>query len=168
MSTYQIEVKDILKSEGLSKKIKAEVELEPLVFREEALDLKLVEIDLDLTNVGLGVLVKGKVRGVLIASCTRCLDKFEHPLIVHLEELFTKGKVGGEKEKLVIANEKIDIGPLIDQSIILGIPIKLLCQDDCKGLCPSCGQNLNKEPCVCKEIPIDIRWTKLKDYFKKK
>lgn len=166
MTNLQISVIDILRSEGLSKKVQLkDIELDPLEFRDEILSLDRVELDLDLTNTGLGVIVKGKVKASLNADCSRCLDSFKHSINIYIDDIFLKEKVeGGLEEKQLIVDDKIDIGPLIDQSIILNIPIKLLCKADCMGLCPKCGKNLNKELCMCKEAPIDVRWDKLKDW----
>ncbi|RJQ31073.1 MAG: DUF177 domain-containing protein [Actinobacteria bacterium] len=166
MSDYLIDVSEILKSEGLSKNLKDEVELEPLEFREEVLQLKHVTLSLNLTNVGLGILVKGNLTGILLAQCNRCLAEFEHEINIKLDELFKKN-LKEQEEDLAVTDNKINLGPIIDQSIILGIPIKLLCRDDCKGLCARCGKNLNRETCQCKQAPIDVRWDKLKEYFKK-
>jgi len=57
---------------------------------------------------------------------------------------------------------EIDITEDIRETVLLAIPIKLLCKHDCKGLCPHCGANLNVESCTCAEEMIDPRWEALK------
>ena len=55
----------------------------------------------------------------------------------------------------------IDFAEAIRQYAVLGIPMKPLCSDQCAGLCPTCGQNLNQGPCECPKAEIDPRWSEL-------
>jgi uncharacterized protein len=64
--------------------------------------------------------------------------------------------------------EAIDLGQIIQKQVILTIPFNPLCQENCKGLCPHCGTNKNKETCECSEEKIvDPRLEVLKNFFKK-
>jgi uncharacterized protein len=60
----------------------------------------------------------------------------------------------------------IDITDDVRQSILLSIPLKLLCRDDCKGLCPACGADWNIEQCDCDRAPVDSRFEQLKNLLK--
>ena len=83
------------------------------------------------------VAVKGKYSFI----CSRCLEDVDH-------DNFSQYKF----EYLVDLNTvSIDLGEDLRQEIILDLPIKILCREDCKGLCRGCGVNLNKENCRCKE-----------------
>lgn len=69
-----------------------------------------------------------------------------------------------DSENLSVAyyeGDRIDLGEEVRQSIILALPMKPVCREDCLGLCSHCGRNLNKEKCGCKEEEIDERLAKL-------
>ena len=59
--------------------------------------------------------------------------------------------------------EKIDLEPVFREQFVLAVPFAPLCREDCKGLCPHCGTNLNLEQCSCSEPMEDPRWAALKE-----
>lgn len=69
-----------------------------------------------------------------------------------------------EADYILMENEEIAICKLVKELIILSIPMKNLCDEDCKGLCPKCGQDLNKGQCDCDTDDVDIRFSVLKDF----
>jgi uncharacterized protein len=95
------------------------------------------------------------------APCDRCAKdverefnySFEHTLVVALES--------GENDAfLEVPNMRLDLDALVEEDVNLALPTKYLCNDDCKGLCPQCGKNLNETQCDCK-APIDPRFAAL-------
>ena len=119
---------------------------------------------------------KGQIKTELILTCSRCLERFKYSFDAPLEVTITSNSslVG---EHVIIDSEEIDFEPIIESSIIFELPLKKLCKEDCKGLCPYCGVNLNEVSCNCKlnhnfdleeneEDHIDPRFAKLKDLFK--
>lgn len=92
------------------------------------------------TTGGDSLLVKAQVKGQMKLACARCLEEFESP--IH-KELDLQYKIASENF--------IDITDDIRQELMLDLPLKSLCREDCKGLCPICGQNLNEGPCKCSE-----------------
>lgn len=115
----------------------------------------------------------GKINAKVEVECSRCLI----PVISTLESNFKVGYIQAEhytKEKeselhgedLEIAiydGEKIDLSDLAREQILLNLPTQTFCSENCQGLCPKCGANLNKEKCSCETKEIDPRWAKLKD-----
>jgi len=118
-----------------------------------------------------GLLVDGWVELTLELSCNRCLKEFELPMHVNFEELFypTVDVVSGlplapfdEDEIFPIdARHQVDLTEAIRQNLLLNLPMMVVCQEDCKGLCPQCGQNLNLGSCEC-EPEVDARLSVLK------
>lgn len=92
-------------------------------------------------KVGHTVIASVNVRMKFIASCARCLDKvpreerIEFDLDYPIEEF----------------PDEINLGEDIRQEIIMRLPMKVLCREDCQGMCVQCGVNLNKEKCICKD-----------------
>lgn len=103
--------------------------------------------------------------------CARCLEPFEQEFTIEIEEEFlpsidiATGSVIPHKDddEALLINEHhiLDLTELLRQAIILSLPLTPLCQDDCKGLCPTCGINRNYEVCDCQDEHIDPRWASL-------
>ena len=101
----------------------------------------------------------GGVRTTLELPCGRCLEPYTAPvdqafdLRYHPRTLNTgEGERELEDDDLTTAfyeNDEIDLGQLMQEQLYLALPMKPLCKDDCKGLCPNCGTNLNKAKCDC-------------------
>ncbi len=106
------------------------------------------------------ILVRGHLEGELTLSCGRCLEPYAAPLETDFDLLMAPGpwEVGAEEEELTPQDldqdfyngENVDLEAVIREQIILTVPLKPLCREDCRGLCPVCGANLNLETCGCK------------------
>ena len=117
-----------------------------------------------------GLLVDGWAELTLELSCNRCLKEFELPMHVNFEEQFypTVDVVSGlplapfdEDEIFPIdARHQVDLTEAIRQNLLLDLPMVAVCQEDCKGLCPQCG-DLNLGSCEC-EPEVDARMSVLK------
>ena len=113
------------------------------------------------------VRVKGEVRNragalaltarldtVLSLVCDRCAKPFEREKTVEYETLLAFELANGESDEIVLLEDgKADAGDLARTAFILGMDSKTLCSEDCKGLCPRCGADLNLGPCSCKKEP---------------
>lgn len=104
-------------------------------------------------------------------ACARCLEPFDSIIDVEFEEEFypsidiASGRVlrdTGNDEALVIdLHHILDLTEVMRQAIIIVLPVTPLCREDCAGLCPICGANLNEEQCTCQDVDIDFRWEAL-------
>ena len=98
-------------------------------------------------------------------ECVRCLEPFSLPITMELEETF--GLPGASQMQgvtfVVGADGWLDLTPLLREQAWIAIPMKPLCRPDCKGLCPQCGANLNRDSCTCESVKIDPRLASLKD-----
>ena len=110
-------------------------------------------------------------------QCSRCLEPFVLPVHIDIEDVFVPSvdmatgqpiHPDDEDEALLIDEHHIlDLSELLRQSILLTLPMTPLCRPDCKGLCPTCGANLNYETCSCEEEDIDPRWAALSLFLEK-
>jgi uncharacterized protein len=150
---------------------------------EADIDENAIQLDEDLTVIGpltghvrmrrtnQCVLVDGWVDLTLELACTRCLTEFEQPMHVTFEERFypTVDVVTGmplppidEDEVFPIdAHHQLDLTEAVRQHVLLDLPMATLCKEDCAGLCPQCGHDLNLGPCECKP-EVDARLSILK------
>ena len=103
--------------------------------------LKPVEVCAQIERITNAVTVVADVKANLSFICARCLRSFE-------KEIHKDFKFNYMLEPTIL---HVELGDDIRQEIIMGIPVKTLCKDDCKGICPNCGINLNQDECKCKE-----------------
>jgi uncharacterized protein len=113
----------------------------------------------------------GTVSTVLELSCSRCLEPFRLPVNAAFDVRYLpqSENTGDEREveedDLSVSfyrDESIDLGQVLDEQFYLAMPMKPLCRDHCKGLCPSCGANMNVETCGCQARWDDPRLAGLK------
>ncbi|MFC1988292.1 DUF177 domain-containing protein [Chloroflexota bacterium] len=115
-----------------------------------------------------GILARGTINTESEFTCSRCLTLFNYPMTLNVEEEYfpTKDIVSDaplplpdEPECFTIdENNILDLTEAVRQYALLAIPMKPLCRQDCAGLCPSCGINLNQVSCDCPPGPTDPRW----------
>lgn len=118
-----------------------------------------IHLELRLEAVVEGVLVTGTAEVDVAGQCGRCLEPVEDDLVIDIQELFVHpGSDFDEDEASRMEGELIDLEPLVRDEVVLEMPLQPLCQEDCAGLCPSCGANLNHEPEHEHRDAIDPRW----------
>lgn len=120
-----------------------------------------------------GILVTGRLETTLELVCDRCLDPFQLPVEIELEEDFRPTidirsgaalpRVAGEELATLIDEQHIlDLWEVVRQGTLLAAPAHPVCRLGCAGLCPQCGQNLNEGQCDCVADSLDPRWLKLR------
>jgi len=114
-----------------------------------------------------GVVVEGKLAALTQLACSRCLDDYWQPLKMNFTEIFTThplDEMGNDVlEQQLPTDGSIDLTPILRDYATLDIPIRQLCKEDCKGLCPTCGMNLNLEDCGHRQESVDPRLEGLKE-----
>jgi uncharacterized protein len=113
-----------------------------------------------LSKHGHDLLVRGNLSGHMELACSRCLEFFAAPATIDFDLLLVPGPANASpaEEELSLTDldrdyytgEIVDLESLLREQIILMMPLKPLCDETCKGLCPHCGANLRRETCVCK------------------
>ncbi len=110
----------------------------------------------DVTNTGDAFLVTGTVEGTAATACARCLSEFSFPVTGEIEGYFLIGQdaeapdgMDDDEFDVLPDDHTIDLAPLVNAALMLEFPLVPLCSDDCLGLCPSCGANLNEGSCGC-------------------
>ena len=95
-----------------------------------------------------GLVVMGDFRGSSSMECVRCLVEFQQPLHTEFSELYAFNSRSVSESGLILPDDgNIDLAPLVNEYMLLEIPIRPLCRPDCKGLCIICGADLNTETC---------------------
>lgn len=109
--------------------------------------------------------VQGKTRGKLSAECVSCLENFELQIEGTLDEVYARQEdLSSDLDPEVngFEGDLIDIGPEVLKSLLIELPMRLVCSPECRGLCHSCGSNLNVQQCNCQVEVLDPRLAVLK------
>ncbi len=112
-----------------------------------------------------------EVSAPMETSCHRCLDRVSHPVRTEFDLVARRRSERGEDTGEVPADDnhiilgakesEVSLHPYIHEAVVVGIPILILCNDECKGLCPECGANRNHGKCTCRPA-VDPRWNDLR------
>lgn len=102
----------------------------------------------------------------LKVCCDRCLDEFDREFHDSFEHILVTNLNTDNDEYIIVEDFQLDLDALVLDDILLTLPSKLLCSEDCKGLCTKCGQNLNKDSCECKDDFVDPRFAVLGELLK--
>jgi len=131
-----------------------------------------LQVELDIHRSIETFTVDGRVQGVIRGECCRCLTPVELSLEAPLRLLFQRKQASDEELEAVAEDEEVEIlDPgaqdldLVDRlrnAVLIELPVRAYCKEDCKGLCPRCGHDLNKGPCSCSEEAMDPRWEALR------
>ena len=117
------------------------------------------------TNLGTGLLVTGMIIANTKNSCARCLKELVRKVEVDFSEEFVSCKDETIAEDAYTYQEEfLNLQDLVVELLLVEQPIKALCQEDCKGLCPCCGVDLNISTCACDNLSINPKLLALKDY----
>ncbi len=128
-----------------------------------------------LQNVGGELAARGRLHAVAVMECSRCLAEHEVPLefefsetcgFTQIDEPLSYTQVVDEDEPApipILDGNVIDLGELVRQLLVLHLPARSLCRPDCRGICPTCGADLNKTTCDCGAEEIDPRLAPLRE-----
>jgi uncharacterized protein len=159
----------------LGKRISYEIDEPPLVDEESGLRcVEGIRGKVSFSNTGSVIVVRGRFQTVIELECTRCLSAFRMDIDLPIEEgLPLASKVPPpdeesedelpeeEKEPLFVDNI-FNLSEYLRQAIVVSIPIRTLCSEQCSGLCSRCGKNLNEGPCQCEPEGNDSPFAALK------
>jgi uncharacterized protein len=125
---------------------------------------EVIELNLRLESVHEGILATGEVDTKAIAECSRCLEPLKLKVEVDFQELFAYSLE--QEDDLLVQEEKIDLEQAITDAVVLSLPFKPVCSQDCLGLCPECGMKMAEDPNHVHQAQIDSRWSELESFRK--
>jgi uncharacterized protein len=110
-------------------------------------------------------------------ACARCLEPITRDVANGFDLLYRPQGADAGREELSVTVAEAEVGyyqgegvlleDVLREQVLLALPLREVCSEDCKGLCPHCGRNLNLEQCSCAEPMDDPRWSALKDIREK-
>jgi uncharacterized protein len=166
----QIHVSEI-PEQGIFKELSTHLESNEFSCRDKA------TAQLELTKTGKSVFLRGTLSADIFLTCSRCLENYLYHVDTTMESCYVPLNERSDKKEHELTKDDLDVSfysdDVIDlkefliEQILLTLPMRTLCNPDCKGLCHICGHNLNKSSCNCKEDRIDPRLSVLEKLIKK-
>lgn len=167
-----ISLSEIMNTKDKAEHIRAPIEMKSFDFlgnSYEFADRNIV--DLMITNLGNKmVLLEGSTSISLFLFCSRCLKKLVYSFDISFQKeidfkLTDEERAENLDETNYIMGYNLDVDILIREEIVMGFPMKLLCRPDCRGICKTCGTNLNEKTCSCDNTEYDPRMSVIRDIF---
>ena len=106
-----------------------------------------VKISGEVTLTGMqSAFISGEIAFTLTGECTRCLSSVTREYVAEFDEQVEENNPDGYS----VVNDTVDLGKIVEDAILINLPVSFLCKEDCKGICLNCGVNLNEDSCKCK------------------
>jgi uncharacterized protein len=119
-------------------------------------------VELTISSVSSGSLFELRFDARLEGPCVRCLETADVPLSISAREYQASSPAGSEELSTpYVEDDRLDLSSWARDAIALELPEKVLCREDCAGLCAGCGADLNRAPCACEPIQSESRFAKL-------
>ena len=171
-----VNLSDVFTSEGKVTAVTAELEMTD--FHSSVGDFPITEklpVSLRLTNIGIGkVRVEGEAELTFETSCDRCLAPVPTVLSISFEKEVVSPDAASSisedddnEDSGFMEGYQLNVEAFVHDEILLNWPMKILCRDDCKGICKVCGKNLNEGSCDCDTFVPDPRMAAIKDIFER-
>ncbi len=162
---FKLNTHDLPRRAGEMKEYHLALDVEsPIGIDVIAVPAGILNLDLRLESVAEGILATGEFDVVAKGECIRCLDPIELELNRNFQELYAYEASPDEEEEdqLLMDGDVMDLEAPIRDAIVLALPINPLCDEDCEGLCPECGQKWAELPEDHAHEQLDARWSALK------
>jgi uncharacterized protein len=124
-------------------------------------------------DIVVDIRLRASYDGTFEVPCARCVEPVTNPLAGEFDLIFKPlGTDSGNTEQAISTseteigyyqNDSLALEDVLREQVLLSLPARTLCREDCKGLCPHCGSDLNSEKCDCDAVPVDPRWSALSE-----
>lgn len=127
-----------------------------------------------ITNTGVGLKVEARIETTLKRACGRCLEEYAQPIEIPFELVYKSSHETADVEEssseeedfLIYEGNIIDLTDAVRESLLMAVPMKALCKEECRGICAQCGSNLNQKECGCTSVQVDPRLQVLEKLLK--
>ncbi|MBP3627306.1 MAG: DUF177 domain-containing protein [Clostridia bacterium] len=162
-----IDLKKVFVNEGFSLPIEYELDMSKEEFSGVFPLITPVKFNGTVSNKASLVGLNAQITYDYSADCDRCGKHVVHSHSIVVEKDLAPSIEGEENERIVLVPDmKLDLEQLVFTEVVTSLPMKHLCDENCKGLCPKCGKNLNEGDCGCPKKEIDPRLQALADLLK--
>lgn len=174
----RISLSEIMNLNGESREIVADIEMQRFEGPVGTFDIKHkapVSIKAHSVN-SKSVMLEAVIDIILEGMCDRCLEPVDIPFHIEFSRRYDFDDDGNahiagdedDEEVYYISGYDLDVDELVSEEVTIGFPMKVLCDEACKGICKVCGANLNKGECGCDRTELDPRMSVIRDLFRQK
>ena len=150
--TDRLDVSGAIKNPGQAYPFTAEVELGALEVLGDPVRFTEVKVSGEYLSTGDGrISLRADVDSQADTRCSRCLEPVRIPVKAHVDALFDRMPDPEDPDLYSYEASTVVLTDAVQDALLLELPMQILCSEDCKGLCPVCGVNLNKHTCTCQE-----------------
>lgn len=167
-----VNLTDVCTNEGQVQELTASYDADTFTNQSGSFEVKEKSpVALRLSNIGQSkALVQGNVKITFMTACDRCLRDVGYTFDLSFDNVvvspdYTGGGEDGELSSGLMEGYHLNVDELINNELLLEWPMKILCREDCKGICKVCGKNLNDGDCGCDDFVPDPRMAAIKDLF---
>ena len=148
----RLDLRDIIHTPGAKKEFDQQLDLSEVELFGERPFQNPIHVSGTVRNAAGALELSGRAVGRVDTRCDRCLKPIQVELDVPVETLLAEELEGEENDEIVLLHDGgVDLDELFSDACILSWDGKHLCREDCRGLCPTCGKDLNEGPCGCKK-----------------
>ena len=167
-----IELSELLSVKDKEVDVCADIEMQR--FTSKMCDYEIVDkkpLEVKLRNIGRRKFSLDTVINITLnIPCDRCLTDVKHNMNIKVNKEIDmneseSGRVDSLDEQSFIEDNTLDLEELVYNEILVHLPMKVLCSENCKGICNRCGANLNSQTCNCDTTELDPRMSKIRDIF---
>lgn len=163
----KLDVSKIVKTEGASLEFCEDIPFDEIIFNGQNYPFTSpAKVEGVIKNNGGNLYLEADVHTEFVTCCSRCLKGINESFNFTVSECFTSGIIDLDSSMLPIISNTVDLKGAVEDNFCTSIPFVFLCDDDCKGLCPICGKNLNEGSCGCESTEIDPRLAGLAAFLK--
>lgn len=156
----RVNAAELLRRPGTEKHLDLHVDVADLGIDDERFrPADPVDVELRLESLTDGIVVNGRVSAPWHGICRRCAGPAEGRVDGDVHELYQE--VVTDPDAFPLEGDQLDLEPMVREVLLLDAPATPLCRDDCAGLCPQCGADLNTGSCDCAPVAADPRWSAL-------
>ena len=158
---FFIELEPVFNNEGFSRSVDFTLDMSDCYFNGGFPFTDGIRITGEVKNSTDIVSLVAKAEFTLNLTCDRCASEFERTFVIPIEHVLVTELNDDENDDFIVIDSfHYDIEPLVNEDILLSLPMKILCREDCVGICHRCGKDLNDGPCDCGR-DYDPRWDAL-------
>jgi uncharacterized protein len=169
----KVNVADIQKEISAAKEFEGRLDFRDISWQGELLELQgPLQIKGRIVNSGEVLVLNADVRGTVNLQCGSCMESYEQNLDFSFEARLRRPSGQEDPDDFLYEGNEVDLSEIVLEFLLLELPIQRRCREDCRGLCPECGTNLNHESCQCSnteendpDLAVDERLRALKDFF---
>ena len=153
----RLDLRSIIPVPGAKLPFSFQMDLTSLDFFGEKPITRPVEVTGEVRNMAGALLLEGEASTVLDVVCDRCLKPFSQEMHVPVETLVAESVENADSDEgdeiVLLEDGQIDLDAVFETAVVLAMDVKHVCSENCKGLCPGCGVNLNEKACKCRPEP---------------